>query len=254
MILLIFIILLLFIILLVKIKINENFNNNNNINIVISRYNENLDWLNEKPFNKYQNIIYNKGINENFVKNDKNISIINLENLGRCDGTYLYHIVNNYNNLSDITIFLPGSINMIDKKKKAIKLINEIEKHQNTVFIGIKYNNVSDDLYNFKLDKWEASNIKNKEINKEILLTPSNIRPFGLWFKDNFLNTKIKYISYWGILGIHKKDILQKPISFYKKLLDEVNISSNTEVGHYIERSWEAIFYKFNNAKYIEYI
>ena len=40
----------------------------NNIILVIARYNENLDWLTEEPFNKYNSIVYNKGINDNFNK------------------------------------------------------------------------------------------------------------------------------------------------------------------------------------------
>jgi hypothetical protein len=42
--------------------------------------------------------------------------IVNLPNVGKCDHTYLYHIINNYNNLSKILVFLPGSINMENKK------------------------------------------------------------------------------------------------------------------------------------------
>ena len=30
-------------------------------------------------------------------------NIINLDNVGRESHTYLYHVINNYNNLSDIT-------------------------------------------------------------------------------------------------------------------------------------------------------
>jgi hypothetical protein len=39
-----------------------------NIDIVVSRYNEDLKWMNEYPFNKFQYIVYNKGVNENFCK------------------------------------------------------------------------------------------------------------------------------------------------------------------------------------------
>ena len=58
-----------------------------------------------------------------------------MENVGRCDHTYLYHIIHNYNNLADITIFLPGSSQMQGKFQKAINMISEVEKNNNTVFI-----------------------------------------------------------------------------------------------------------------------
>ena len=42
--------------------------NDRNIDIVIARYNEDLEWTLDYPFNKYQYIVYNKGDNEDFVK------------------------------------------------------------------------------------------------------------------------------------------------------------------------------------------
>ena len=40
-----------------------------------------------------------------------------------------------------------------------------------------------------------------------------------------------------------KKDIIQHSIERYQLLLNTVNNHSNPEAGHYIERSWGAIFY-----------
>jgi hypothetical protein len=232
----------------------EKFNtskNKKNIELVIARYNENLEWLNTEPYNKYSNIIYNKGINDNFNNNILTKRIIKLNNLGRCDETYLNHIVNNYDNLADITIFLPGSLNIDFKDSKAKLLINEIEKHQDTVFISNKYNNVKKDLYDFQLDYWVATGKENNNINPESKLELSAIRPFGKWY-DTYFKWDIQHVSYLGIIGISRKDILNHPKSYYQTFLDQLQKSSNPEVGHYIERSWEAIFYKFNNPIYIE--
>ncbi len=67
------------------------------IELVVARYNEDLSWL--KKINKNIKItIYNKGDPINF----KNIK---LPNVGRESHTYLTHILNNYDNLADITIF-----------------------------------------------------------------------------------------------------------------------------------------------------
>ena len=41
----------------------EKFTETPNIELVIARYNEDLNWLNEEPFNKYPYIVYNKGNN-----------------------------------------------------------------------------------------------------------------------------------------------------------------------------------------------
>lgn len=226
---------------------NTNANANANIEMVIARYNEDLNWIKDDPFNKYKSIVYNKGINDNFEKyNVKNI--IQLKNIGRCDHTYLYHIINNYDNLADITFFCPGSLNMDSKINKGIKILNNAEKYKNTVIISDYYNNLKNHLYNFKLDKWEASDKSNKIINNESNLELAQIRPFGKWFENKFGNLVIHHCSYQGIMAISKKNILQNSKEHYINIIKDVENSSNPEAGHYIERSWEAIFYPLTDA------
>ena len=89
--------------------------------IVVARYNENLDWL--KKIKKSKDIkitIYNKG------KDDINIPFIRLPNIGRESHTYLYHIINNYNNLADQTIFCQGD--SIFHSPNFLDLINKYRK------------------------------------------------------------------------------------------------------------------------------
>ena len=195
-----------------------------NIELVISRYNEDLEWLNTEPFNKYPNIIYDKGVNDNFITNNKTKNVVKLKNVGRCDETYLNHIIRNYDNLADITIFLPGSVNITTKKIKVKLLINEIEKHQDTVFIATKYNNVKNNLYNFSLSKYKATDKNNSKINPESKLELAMIRPFGKWYEHHFKHD-IQYVSYQGILGISKQDILNHPKSYYENLIVELQNS-----------------------------
>lgn len=80
-------------------------NNINSFEVVIARYNENLDWA-EKEFPNEKITIYNKG--EDDIKALPNWNVIKLPNIGRESHTYLYHIINNYNNLADRTLFLQG--------------------------------------------------------------------------------------------------------------------------------------------------
>ena len=100
----------------------------NNVEIVIARYNEDLFWLNEYPFNQFEYIVYNKGDNQLFNKTNVK-KIVNLQNVGRCDHTYLHHICDNYDNLSDIVVFFPGSVDIKEKKIKAICILENIIKN-----------------------------------------------------------------------------------------------------------------------------
>ena len=49
-------------------------------------------------------------------------------------------------------------------------------------------------------------------------------------------------------MAISKKHILQNSKEHYINIIKDVENSSNPEAGHYIERSWEAIFYPLTDA------
>lgn len=70
------------------------------IELVIARYNEDISWLSKVKNMKIT--IYNKGVD------DLNLNNIKLPNIGRESHTYLTHIINNYDNLADTTIFCQG--------------------------------------------------------------------------------------------------------------------------------------------------
>ena len=71
--------------------------------IVISRYNEDVAWINTIKDNWYieKIIIFNKGQN-NISFNDTKIKIFNVPNRGREGGTYLDYIIDNYGNFPEI--------------------------------------------------------------------------------------------------------------------------------------------------------
>lgn len=215
-----------------------------NVEIIISRYNEDLNWLMEYPFNQFEYTVYNKGINDDFIKTNVT-KIIKLNNVGKCDHTYLYHIIKNYNNLSNIVVFFPGSLDMYYKKEKAAKLLNLIIKNNFTkaYFIGDYQNNLYNTFKKFKLDDWKTTNEKNVIINSESSLQKCRLRPYGVWYRYFFGKTNAHWLTMWGIFSVDKRDILQHKISRYILLIQTVNKHSNPEAGHYIERSWGAIFY-----------
>jgi len=222
----------------------------NNIEIIVSRFNEDLSWTQEVPFNLFQYIVYNKGNNENFIKTNVK-QIINIENVGKNDHTYLYHIVENYTNLSNIIVFFPGSLNLDYKKVKAKIILNNIIKSKYSIayFVGHYHPNIKEAFYNFTLDNWETSDKNNLLLNNESALKKSEIRPYGKWFTYFFGNIQAHWTTMCGIFSIDKRDIIQHPVECYQKLLQTVNNHSNPEAGHYIERSWCAIFYplKYTN-------
>jgi len=224
-------------------------NKKKSIVVVVARYNEDLKWINTEPFNKFKYIVYNKGLNDNFEKNNV-IKIINLENVGRDCHTFLYHIYNNYDNLDDITIFLPGSIDIFYKHVVAKYMLELINKYNRAFIICQPINNIfKKTIYNFTIDDYKSTNKENYNLNKISKIEKSRIRPFGKWYEkyiNNKFNIKFKYSSFNCIFSVDKRDILNYSKEFYNNLINEMNYHNNHETVHYLERSWATLF----NTKY----
>lgn len=164
--------------------------------LVVSRYSENLDWL-----NKYQNFatIYNKG-------DDSVEGSITLPNIGREAHTYLYHIVNNYDNLAEYTAFVQGD--PLDPHSPRI--------HQSLEYI-IGSNELLPDFF------WISERIVESDFEYEK-------EPYHKIFP----NIKFAYEKIFGkvpektnfIFGagaqfcVSKNRIRKRPIQFYKNILD----------------------------------
>ena len=227
--------------------IHDHYVGNKNIEVIISRYNEDLKWLQEPEFDNVKITVYNKGPTTPNTYG-RQCRVINLPNVGRCDHTYLYHIISNYGNLSDVTVFLPGSC--FDKHKGCVtlQLLHNVYKTGNTVLPNLfgTTGDVRRDSYDFVLDKWKATNLENNSINSEKTLQKSPIRPFGAWFDRNFPNHPIFHVvCYYGMFAISKEHIAQHPVSRFENLIQYVDSHSNPEAGHYMERSWGAVFYPY---------
>jgi hypothetical protein len=237
----------------------EGFDNNeNDVNLIISRYNENLEWLKHEPFNKYAYIVYNKGNNDNYYKSDKFKEEIKLKNVGRETHTYLTHIINNYDSktFANLTVFLPGSVELEHKYNRAKKILNEIQLGNKNIdiFSSILMDKpVRDIFYNFTIDKYLSSNDDNKIKNNKDEVDVSTIRPFGKWYEKVFnnINNENRHFTQNAMFAITKDTISKKPKSYYKNLVKYVDKHHNPETGHYFERSWDAVFFPYENVKYV---
>ena len=93
--------------------------NSSKLQIVIARYNEptiidGWNWIEFLLDNNFKVFLYNKARSSDpkisdEIKNHKNCVIENLENKGREAGTYLHHIIKNFDRLPEHTLFLQGN-------------------------------------------------------------------------------------------------------------------------------------------------
>jgi hypothetical protein len=69
------------------------------IDVVVARYREDISWISDPVFRNYNVLVYNKYEQSGLV----------LPNIGRESHTYVYHIVQNFDNLADVTAFVQGN-------------------------------------------------------------------------------------------------------------------------------------------------
>jgi hypothetical protein len=194
--------------------------------IVIARYNEDIRYL-----LNYSNIsiVYNKGDD----KIPLNFNFINLPNIGRESHTYLYHIIKNYDNLADKTLFIQGNI-----KDHKLYPLNDYLYNKN-IFVGKNSTHPINFLKNHIDHKGKYLNELYKGDLKKSKYTPYE------WI--NLIGIDITHINKFGMIwganfSVSKDLIREKPKIFYENIIKYLEYDKNPEEGHYFERSWNLIF------------
>jgi hypothetical protein len=211
------------------------------MDVVVARYEEDISWIKNIPENLYRRIlIYNKGGEAEFDLPKSNVKT--LPNLGRESHTYLHHVIENYDSLADITLFLPGSAwTRGDKRERVERIVEYLKTNKTSIIIGHKDDKMINDTYNFSIDTWTVTNAENRSKNPDSSLTPSVDRPLRNWFEKRFDGISMNCVSFTGIIAVSRDDIRKRPKEFYEELYKE-HSHTNPEVVHYSERVWKNIF------------
>lgn len=218
--------------------------------LVVTRYKENVDYLLEPAFQRFQIYLYNKGDEITNPAIHQTCKVISLPNVGKCDHTYLHHIITHYSDkdspLASTTVFLPASFYyMDDKKAKGMKVLDHADQTKTSLYPIVAHYPypLQEDpfLKEFALDHWETSFGSNKD-EKNYELLPATTRPFGDWMQKHFPQNKCPFVMYHGIFAASREDILHTSKEKYMELCQEVDHHKNPEAGHYIERVWVALF------------
>ena len=204
---------------------------------IITRYNEDLNWLNNI---KEDCIIYNKG-NPLHIKNE-----ILLENVGVMEHTILYYIITNYDNLPDVCIFSQGRIS------DSIHFFNKPYDENYNYYSYLE--EIKDVAYKNGISQYSSFYKDNKDYiawcdNFNILIDlhesyRTEKKPFIDWFKKNIDENKENLNKFHpcSIFAVSKKFILNRSIDFYKKLIKEVDWTVRPVEAAFMERSWHYIF------------
>lgn len=186
-----------------------------NFNLVVAHYNENLDWLEKTKVNK---TVFHKGSSAPYG--------IRLQNIGREAHTYLFYIVENYDNLQDYTIFCQG--NPFDHFREMLQLLNNLPslrslKKYKEIFV-LTHDHVASDDRNGRPHCYPPV-----ELGKESDRLFSNI------FKEFSFTPGAQFV-------VPKEIILNRSKDFYKKCLAADWLYPHMPVVY--ERLWLKIFDK----------
>lgn len=170
-----------------------------------------------------------------------------LPNVGRCDHTYLHHIVHGWDRLADVTIFVPGSCATSRSKWNKLQwIVSQVGRTGDSAFpVDLQTDDpVYMQLGDFMLNSYQASAPSNAAVNPETSLQLCKHRPFGIFYYAAFPELPpVHEVVYQGVFAVSRRHIQQHGRERYERLLAYLDTHSNPEAGHYMERSWLAAFY-----------
>lgn len=214
--------------------------------LVVSWYNEDLSWIEELIPKYFKITVYSK-----LHKSHPNYDVICIDNVGRETHTFMYHIYNNYDSLSDVTLFAIGSVassafGFLKRKKLKYALNNMSEIDDNGIVFLVHYEPGLKIPYepDFVIADWNSTTASN-HIHNSNGLQPASVRPYSKWY-NTFIGDEEKIkrygMSFNSVFGVSSKAIRFHSKDKYKRLVRELSFS-NPEAGHFLERSIYSMFH-----------
>jgi len=229
-------------------------------NIVISRFNEDIEWIDLIDKDKFNFVIYNKGINNLKYPN------IQLENVGRESHTFLKYILDNYNCLTEWTIFLQG--------EPFYACTDEYRSAKNILYDGVSVNVTKEsrqeisykdflklinkkDFFGFDLLKFLKGDLYNCGIG-DALIGGERFQPekegiysknYKFFFKKKSLFKKSSFTFMAGAqYCVHKDNILNRTYEFYNECFKMHY--KDPKFPWEMERYWMKIFFTEDETKF----
>jgi hypothetical protein len=188
--------------------------------IVVSRFAEDTDWLRRlEPHGRV--VLYNKN------PNDQVENAILLPNLGREGHTYLHHIIEHYDRLPDVTVFLQGRI---DDHLSGDPVMQVCRMQAEALLTGCSQ------------PLWASP--ANYSFQHPPTYGSAKVQPAGCclgeWF-EHVLHCPFpsRHLRFYrnGLFAASRARIRGRPVEYYEAILEHL-LHENPEAGHFLERSW----------------
>lgn len=196
--------------------------------IVVARYNEDVSWTTRLNGLTY---IYNKG--EPLETHYPGTLEIELPNIGREAHTYLYHIVNNYETLTPITVFTQGNpYDHLGPYYDFAKEVNKLDR-TTTTYRGFGKRSVCDPRGK---PHYVICDLPMDRLYRKLFESETNC-PSSYTF------------THGAIFAVNRTNVYRRPKLFYDRALALTHSCHNQITSiywrwwiHFFERVWPIIF------------
>lgn len=185
-------------------------------------------------------IVYNKNEYEDVEQFTPPCQVISLPNVGREAHAYLYHIVENYDNLAGVTVFAQAKISDSDH----LPLETYIDTNSFCALVA----SVGQGFHG--ADRWAQGDevgfgyvgarlVEDKLKSKSMKPTTLSIGEFYDRHVDDTRPENGRCVTLFnGTFSVTRDVVHKKPLEYYSKLLTLLEDHSDPEVAHYFERTW----------------
>lgn len=204
------------------------------LDVVIAHYKEDLSWVdNNDLIPPHARIfIYTKGDEHPNVL--RQYHACRIQNVGRCDHTYLKHITLHYDDLADNIVFLPGSANALPLKRSLIKPVVYGIQHASEYLLAPHTRREKYDLDEFRLESYCNAHKRNRHTDCAVIKSQLSFAQF----RATLHLPRILYWFRFGLFATTSRNIRQHPHAVYQKAALLMESGDHVEEGHYMERCW----------------
>ena len=219
--------------------IYENSEPPTQLDIVLAYFQADLSWLinilSNLKRDQYRLIVYSKGKQDHTPFLPYVHKWIELENIGRCDHSYVYHILSRTTS-SQNTLFVKDSANRHMTPDWILKHTND------TIVTGPMFLSPDPNLTFFSLSSWNQSHDQNKNAD-QFVRAPLSQNNFSRWAASVLNNPKfqvsdIKHMVFGGIFVCPSNFLNNTSPDNWTRIGTSISYAANVETGHYLERLW----------------
>jgi len=223
----------------------------NRVDVVIAHYKEDLKWL--EPYLKRINHLFlyckDKDLCQKGLPRDlqgAQLVIHQLPNEGRESHTYLSHLINYYDKVSDRTVFTMASIN--GNAMRRLSFIYALSEKSPPETSQVSENEIN----KIRLFRMHSEHLVPRSLGDGY--TPKNIiqkathQPLNRWMWHYLQydclseQRRIGQGEHGAIFSVTRQNIHQFPRALYQSLLDANKGADSMEAGYYMERLWRFMF------------